>query len=944
MERKPMAMIINNIIHRCHLFRINILIFFLLFDSYASAAKNKTSEGSQPSAIPIGVVLDVNSPMGFMADSCMKMAVADFYENHPNYATRLQLHTRNAESILDANFAVVELLKQEVVQGVIGPQRSTEDTFFAELGQNVRVPIISFASSSSATSYTDNHYFIRATPDDAVQMQALAAICKGFQWSELAILYEDTDSGSHFVSLLNKEFQKADIGLSYMVAIPNSADDKDILKELNKLATRQTRVFLVHMNLALGNRLFPLAKRAGVMSEGYAWIISNSLSIFMESMDSATHDSMEGVIGIRPYLSRSKDLESFRGRWKRNVTLSSSTGSFMELNAYGLWAYDAVTALAIAMEKINSSILNASASINVRQKNLSVSTFGPELLKKLSSIKFRGLSGDFELVDGKLKPSAFEIFNVIGSGEKTVGFWTPDRGIVRDMGTSGSTSYSTSANELKSIVWPGDSLTRPTGWAIPTSGNLRVGIPWKHGFIEFVDAIDLGDGHVNASGFSIDIFLATLEALPFRINYEFRIYNDTKDINWSYDDMLHKIPEEFDMVVGDTTNWAPRAEYVDFSLPYSESGVVLVVKNRKAFDMWIFVKPLSWDLWLAIIVACIVMGIVLLVLERRVGVASSGTDSMRAPKEKSGMVYWSPVAVLAFPERNMVSNSWSALVLVFWLFMAFILMQSYTANLSAILTVDQLKFAFSDNYYVGCQDGSFMKRFLIDQLHISASRLKSYASAEEYHEAMTLGSKNGGIDAIFDEIPYMKILLNKYDNQYKMAGPTYRTGGFGFAFPKGSSLAAHFSKAILDVTQGSNMTEIEQTNFGPGYSSQDPLSSTISQGTSSLTFHEFAGLFLVIGSVTLIALFCSETPIGRTFTTKTRQFVHNCINFRSSRINPAEDSSVTGESSEGGAEDIHESVQNNVVTSPSPPHGEVEMHEIGLSDEIPTASKFRSKN
>lgn len=128
----------------------------------------------------------------------------------------------------------------------------------------------------------------------------------------------------------------------------------------------------------------------------------------------------------------------------------------------------------------------------------------------------------------------------------------------------------------------------------------------------------------------------------------------------------------------------------------------------------------------------------------------------------------------------MVSNNWSFFVLVFWLFMAFILMQSYTANLSAILTVDQLKFAFSDNYYIGCQEASFMKEFLIEQLHLSASRLRTYPSAEEYHNAMSLGSKNGGIDAIFDEISYMKLFLNKYDSQYKMVGPTYRTGGFGF--------------------------------------------------------------------------------------------------------------------------------------------------------------------
>lgn len=139
------------------------------------------------------------------------------------------------------------------------------------------------------------------------------------------------------------------------------------------------------------------------------------------------------------------------------------------------------------------------------------------------------------------------------------------------------------------------------------------------------------------------------------------------------------------------------------------------------------------------------------------------------------------------------------------------------------------------------------------------------------------------------------------------------------------------------------MTEIEQTNFGPGYSSQDPLSSTISQGTSGLTFQEFAGLFLVIGSVTALALFCSETPIGRKVTDKTRQFVHNCINFRSSRLNPAEDSSVAGESSDGGMEDIHESVLNNVVSPPSPQHGEVEMHEIGPSNEIPAAHNSRAR-
>ncbi|KAK4404509.1 Glutamate receptor 2.7 [Sesamum angolense] len=236
--------------------------------------------------------------------------------------------------------------------------------------------------------------------------------------------------------------------------------------------------------------------------------------------------------------------------------------------------------------------------------------------------------------------------------------------------------------------------------------------------------------------------------------------------------MLHEIPQKFDMVVGDTTIWAPRIVYVDFSLPYSESGVILVVKNKKPFDMWIFVKPLRWDLWLAIIVACFFMGIVLHILERRV--TSKDTDPLSANKERPRMVYWSPVAVLAFPE----------------------------------------------------------------------------------------------------------------------------------SFSCGSPLVSHFSKAIMDVTQGPNMTAIEQENFGPGYSSQDPLSSTISQQTSSLTLYDFAGLFLIIGSVTIFALFCSETAIGRK--------------------DKLDD------------EEIREPVQDNVSNPREDTNehvvGEVELHEIGPSN------------
>lgn len=131
-----------------------------------------------------------------------------------------------------------------------------------------------------------------------------------------------------------------------------------------------------------------------------------------------------------------------------------------------------------------------------------------------------------------------------------------------------------------------------------------------------------------------------------------------------------------------------------------------------------------------------------------------------------------------------VTNS-SRLVLVVWIFLAFILMQSYTANLSSILTVNQLQPTIPGikelrKSYVGYQKDSFVKGFLINQLGLQESMLKPYCSVDDYQEALSKGSENEGVSAIFDEIPYIKLFLAEYTTGYLMVGPTYRTDGLGF--------------------------------------------------------------------------------------------------------------------------------------------------------------------
>lgn len=57
--------------------------------------------------------------------------------------------------------------------------------------------------------------------------------------------------------------------------------------------------------------------------------------------------------------------------------------------------------------------------------------------------------------------------------------------------------------------------------------------------------IDPLTNHSCVSGFSIDVFLASLQLLPFKLDFEFvPCENATKHHNGSYNDMLQKILDD----------------------------------------------------------------------------------------------------------------------------------------------------------------------------------------------------------------------------------------------------------------------------------------------------------------------------------------------------------------------------------------------------------------
>ncbi|BAS96556.1 Os06g0190000 [Oryza sativa Japonica Group] len=292
------------------------------------------------------------------------------------------------------------------------------------------------------------------------------------------------------------------------------------------------------------------------------------------------------------------------------------------------------------------------------------------------------------------------------------------------------------------------------------------------------------------TGYCIDVFEAAMKKLPNHLSYEFVVFNGSYDqlvqsvssgvkpYSLCFDDIVTE-PNSYtisagsyyqinDAAVGDITITADRASQVEFTMPYTESGVSMLVL---------------------------------------------------AKNESESTTKW-----------------------------------SYGASLASILTVKRFQPSVTDldqllcnGDYVGYQEGSFVHSFLTRR-GFSEGRLRSYSKKQEYAESLRKGSKNGGVSAIVDEIPFLTAIVSDphYENEFQMLKRIYKTPGFGFVFPPGFPLVHNLSTAMLDVTSGDE-----------GSQAVSPSNAIPNTDSTPLTLQSFSGLFIIYGFMSALMLMIS---------------------------------------------------------------------------------------
>ena len=179
-----------------------------------------------------------------------------------------------------------------------------------------------------------------------------------------------------------------------------------------------------------------------MMTEGYAWILTDGISNIVNSLSPLVLDAMNGALGVRFYVPKSKELDGFTTRWNTRYKQDNPNDPPSQPSIFGLWGYDTIWALAQAAEKVSKTIDMSQKQQHKKNstclETLGMSTIGPKLLDAILQQKFRGLSGDFDLANRQLQFSIFQIINVVRREPKEIGFWTAKDGILRNLNQSGS--------------------------------------------------------------------------------------------------------------------------------------------------------------------------------------------------------------------------------------------------------------------------------------------------------------------------------------------------------------------------------------------------------------------------------------------------------------------------------------------------------------------------
>ncbi|NXE49777.1 GRIK1 protein, partial [Casuarius casuarius] len=806
-----------------------------------------------------------NEPVN-VEELAFKFAVSNINRNRtlmPNTTLTYDIQRINLFDSFEASRRACDQLALGVA-ALFGPSHSSSVSAVQSICNALEVPHIQTRWKHPTVDNKDAFY-INLYPDYAAISRAVLDLVLYYNWKIVTVVYEDS-TGLIRLQELIKAPSRYNIKIKIRQLPSGNKDARPLLKEMKKGKEFYVIFDCSHETAA---EILKQILSMGMMTEYYHYFFT-TLDLFALDLEPYRYSGVN-MTGFRLLNIENPQVSSVIEKWsmeRLQAPPKPETGLLDGMmTTEAALMYDAVYMVAVASQR--ASQMTVSSLQCHRHKPW---RFGPRFMNliKEASARWDGLTGritfnktdglrkDFDLDIISLKEegtekAAGEVSNHLYKVWKKIGVWNSYSGLnMTDNNKDRSTNIT-------------DSLANRT---------LIVTTILEDPYVMYKKSDKPLYGNDRFEGYCLDLLKELSNILGFI--YEVKLVSDGKygaqNDKGEWNGMVKElIDHKADLAVAPLTITYVREKVIDFSKPFMTLGISILYRKPNGTNpgVFSFLNPLSPDIWMYVLLACLGVSCVLFVIARFTPYEwynphPCNPDSDVVENNFTLLnSFWFGVGALMQQGSELMPKALSTRIVGgIWWFFTLIIISSYTANLAAFLTVERMESPIdsADDLakqtkieYGAVRDGSTMTFFKKSKI---STYEKMWAFMSSRQQTALVKNNDEGIQRVLttDYALLMESTSIEYVTQRNcnltQIGGLIDSKGYGVGTPIGSPYRDKITIAILQLQEEGKLHMMKEKWWrGNGCPEED------SKEASALGVENIGGIFIVLAAGLVLSVF-----------------------------------------------------------------------------------------
>ncbi|XP_041947672.1 glutamate receptor ionotropic, kainate 1 isoform X2 [Alosa sapidissima] len=865
-----------NSCHRTMEKRKNVVVWILYFMSEFYLGSNQV--------LRIGGIFETreNEPVS-VEELAFKFAVTSINRNRtlmPNTTLTYDIQRVNLFDSFEASRRVCDQLALGVV-AVFGPSHTSSVSAVQSICNALEVPHIQTRWKHPSVDNKDTFY-INLYPEYTSISRAILDIVTFLKWKSVTIVYEDS-TGLMRMQELIKAPSKNNLKVRIRQLPTDSSDARPLLKEMKK---GKEFYVIFDCTYQMAAELLKQLMSMGMMTEYYHFFFT-TLDLFALDLEPYRFTGVN-MTAFRMLNLDNPAVASVMEKWSMERLQAPPKPDTTLLNGVmtteAALMYDAVFMVAVASQRATQ--MTVSSLQCHRHKPW---RYGPRFMNLFREARWDGLTGrivvnktdglrrdfDLDLISLKEEGNAKRV-----AGAKWLKKWTK-------LGVWNSFTGLNLTERKKDDANVTASLANRT---------LIVTTILENPYVMYKKSDKVLYGNDRFEGYCLDLLKELSNILGF--SYEVKLVSDGKygaqNDKGEWNGMVRELIDHIaDLAVAPLTITYVREKVIDFSKPFMTLGISILYRKPNGTNpgVFSFLNPLTPDIWMYVLLACIGVSCVLFAIARfspyewyNPHPCNPASDVVQNNFTLLNS-FWFGVAALMRQGSELMPKALSTRIAGgIWWFFTLIIISSYTANLAAFLTVERMDSPIdsADDLakqtkieYGSVRDGSTMTFFKKSKI---STYEKMWAFMSSRKNTALLKNNREGITRVLttDYALLMESTSIEYISQRNcnltQVGGLIDSKGYGVGTPIGSPYRDKVTIAILQLQEEGKLHMMKEKWWrGNGCPEED------NKEANALGVENIGGIFIVLAAGLVLSVFVA---IGE-FIYKARKNsdIEECVSF-----------------------------------------------------------------